>query len=347
MFKYAHRFKFKLYALFATVYFLLSLSSMSVFAQTVYFGQISYLLPKGTRVEPINEDSNISYKIDRIVLDILKTQTGGQICKAFSADTKILKNFAFTNKNSAEQVLDICSNQIKSENKIIYRPFPKKYYLIIYPTGYVPPITGWTTPRNETFIFLSEQQYDLGFDKNRELFIKTISHELAISLDRKDTIGFAGIIEFGMMDIEKTDHNNDFIAIVRDAKIKHTLAAIRAFDFENKVASELKIKVSDQYLQFLNLNCVDKVKFLYPYINRISESTASEQLVNLIMDASGPSKYRSSEISLEEKITRLDEIKIYFLNNKNQNACEYMTQGVPFDAGVSFRGGPGPRVDGW
>lgn len=312
-----------------------------------YLEQISYLLPQNTQIKYLTEGSAESVSVDRIVLKILGTETGRQICRSFSDDRDLIKRFLFSNRNSADKAFDICEKYLLNNSKNYFKPFSKKYFLVIYPDQATTLITGWTTPHNETFIFINQSEYLSGL-RNIELkLIKILSHEIAISLDRKDTIGFSGILDFGQIGILQTDHNFDFLAIIRNATFKHTLAAIRAFDFENAIVSNLGYAVSKNYIQFSSLACTKKVKFIYPYINRISESTASEQLVNMMMDLSGPSKYFSENVSLDQKILRLNEIQIYFKDQTKRNACEYMTEGVPLDSGTSFRGGPGPRVDGW
>lgn len=312
-----------------------------------YLGQISYLLPKDTQIKYLAEGSAESISIDRIVLKILNTHTGQQICRSFSYNRDLIKSFLFSNNNSANKAYDICEMYSLINSKNYFKPFSKKYFLVIYPDHVRTQITGWTTPHNETYIFINQSEYASGLNNIELKLIKILSHELAISLDRKDSIGFGGILDIAKIGIEKTDHNFDFLAIIRNAKVKHTLAAIRAFDFENAIVADLGYPVSKNYIQFSSLACTEKVKFIYPYIDQISNSTSSEQLVNMMMDLSGPSKYISSKASFDEKISRLNEIQIYFNDKTKRNACEYMTEGVPLDSGTSFRGGPGPRVDGW
>jgi len=201
-------------------------------------------------------------------------------------------------------------------------------------------IDGWTTPRNETFILVVRNEF------NAARLTRTLIHEMAISYDRKEQIGFGGIVDVPKLGILEDEDSCLSLSILRNAKVKHTLSAARAFDMERRIANELGLPLPDGFALWAGKSCLDKMGFLESYLTPLSGALTAEDLVNTLMDQPLCMAPRIPVSNFQQGIQLLNELTFTFADGTRRNACEYLSEGWPYYAGISFRGGPGPRIGG-
>ena len=162
-----------------------------------YQGQVIPLLPRGTSigdVEPVLPGTQLSERIDGLVLKILATEAGRIFCGAVSDNPVSVRKAFFVNESSVAKALEICDGHFKT--RPIFLPWTKKYFIAkTRKTDF--PADGWTTPNNETFIFISKDEF------NDDRLTRTLTHELAVSLDQKELFGYGGLIAEGQADVVK------------------------------------------------------------------------------------------------------------------------------------------------
>lgn len=307
-------------------------AEVSVLAQ-----QIVPLLPNDARITEVRSDDQLGSKIDELTLSILSTPSGKSFCGAVSENFESFKAAFFLGDTAARKGFQICRGQFAQKQP--YRLFQKKY-LVVFTDMSDLKIDGWTTPRNETFIFVVQNEF------NTARLARTLIHEMAISYDRKEQIGFSGIIDFPKLGIQETEESCLSISILRNAKVKHALSAARAFDMEKRIARELGVALPEGFAAWEGKSCLDKLRFLEPHIISLSSALSAEELVNTLMDKplciAAPIQIKNSQQGLQI----LSELTLTFADGTRRNACEYLSDGWPYFPGVSFRGGPGPRIGG-
>lgn len=319
-------------------------SSTQAFCQNLgYFPQVKALAPKDAILYPITPGTPESMRLDNIVLKILRSATGNAICAAFPNNYDVFTQNLFVNtqSNEARDAYSTCKNKF-SEKKDNYKIFPKKYFFIFtYETNFL--ADGWTNPRNETYLFLNQSDYA----KNDDRIIRTIAHELAISYDLKERIGAFGSLEISNLGIQVDENTTDLIAIIRSFPMKNVLSVLRAFDIEHRVLTDLGIPSPPLFGRLEKLSCTEKLSLAEKIASPLQTASAVEAYVNSMTDQRGPSIYLGTSTTFDEKAKRLNEIELSFADRSKHNACDYLTSSWPFKAGISFHGGPGPRVEGW
>lgn len=314
--------------------------AFSFAAKSPYFDQVKSFLPNDVRLENLQEvlpGSEISEQIDSLLLKVLSSKTGKIFCNAFGENYSQFQNTLFINAKNDRIGYDLCKGNFSKE--FTHRVWKKTYYI-----GYTKladfAATGWTNSRNETFVFLNRD-----IDPADRLSF-SILHETAISLDRKEGIGFGGLINFTRTDLVENKNSCLISAINRKTKMKHLFAALRAFEMERLLAEEIGLKLPAYLKMLATMNCKDRINFLNPYMTAFHSALEAESFFNLMFDS--PACFNPTPISakVDEIAELLTNTEIQFKNKSERNACDYLTEGLPFLPGPSFRGGPGPRIGG-
>lgn len=329
-------------SIFSTVCCLFSAITAQA-GRSAFEGQIYGLIPSGGSLTEITPKDPIGESIDEALLKIFNTASGKIFCGASINHFETFYNTFFINKFSAQKAFALCKGRFAE--KLTYKPFPKKYFVVFTPDEkYL--ADGWTTPRNETFLFFSITNY------NRNRLAQSLIHELAMSYDRKELIGFGGIVGFAELPLKEDRNSCQLVQILtEDTTFKHTLSTIRAFEIEKRIAEEIGLKLPSGFANWGSLPCADRVRFIDPYVQSQSfqNSFLAESLFKTISSRPECPSARAEFKNSEERLKALTELTLNFTDGSTQNACEYMTQGWPYNVGTSFHGGPGPRVggEGW
>lgn len=305
-------------------------------APSGYLYQVLPLLPRDAQIVELSESSAEGRKVDELLLRIFQTPTGKVFCGAVVRDFDEFHRSFFLGQRQAKKAFKACEGHFASRQN--HRIFRKQYFLI-YTDQKDIAIDGWTTPRNETFVVASR---DLKDDR----LLQTLIHELTISLDRKEQIGFLGQLDFPGLGIVSGPEACEQLSVIRTGTIKHALSALRAFDLEKRIARELQIELPSGFADWSGMSCVDKLKFMVPYVERIQQSYRVEDQINVRLDRRGCDGQTPANTRLEDKIEYLGKVSFLFKDGTRRNVCEYLSEGWPFFPGASFRGGPGPRIGG-
>lgn len=312
----------------------------SDYSKVVYHQIARALAPQDAKLlEAVLPGSPESYRIDTIVLKILQTPTGSVLCKAFSSDPVIFHRSLFLNKDLSAQGYRTCSKYFVKE-KQKHTKHLKKYFLI--KTNQLNFLAdGWTSPRNETFLFINKTE----FAKDDARLTRTLAHELFMSYDGKNNISFIGHLNLSYNGMINDEQSTLLTYLLANTKLKNSLAAIRAFDFENLVAKELGFSEVKVLALLKSLNCKDKVDFVFEKMIPLSNLSSDEQLLNNLF--ANISQQNSDANNITMLTQQLSSLEINFSNGTTQKACEYLTESLPFLPGANFMGGPGPRTEGW
>lgn len=318
-----------------------SLGHSQALVSSPYLGQVVPLLPADAVIQSVLPGSTLSDRIDGLTLKILATPSGRVFCKAVDDNLLLIHRAFFINERFARKGQRICQEAMSSAGSPAKKfvPFPKKFFVVeTHENDFV--ADGWTTPRNETFLFLNKMEM------TDERLIRSLTHELAVSFDGKEVFGFAGLADLGGLGIQD-DLNSCVVApIVRRGLVKHTLSALRAFDIERKVAEELRLPLPARFANWSGRRCSEKIIFMASHVEKLSRSIAPEELFNSLMDYNSCSRLSDKISSIKEVAELLEETTLTFSNGTQVSACEYFTDGKNFEPGLSFRGGPGPRIGG-
>lgn len=304
---------------------------------SAYAQQVLPLLPSDASLKEIRPNDELGRGIDELLLRIFQSSSGKIFCGAVREDFEAFRKGFFINDSTAKQAFQLCHGRFS--NTFTNKVFPKKY-VVVFTEASDFKVDGWTTPHNETFIFVSRTDYDV------DRITRTLIHEMAVSYDRKEQIGFGGVVDVPKLGIQSDEDSCASLSILRNAKIKHALSAARAFDIEKRISRELNISLPEGFAAWENLSCQDKMNFLEPYILPLQVSLQAEDLINQLMDQPLCFGKLVHFQNFPQGIQILEQLKFTFSDGKQRNACEYLTEGWPFFPGVSFRGGPQPRIGG-
>lgn len=286
-------------------------------------------------------NTKLSERIDKSILKILFTPSGKNLCYALPSDTETFRKSLFINIKYADKGYDICRPFLNKHIK--FKIFEKKY-LLKFTDETRFPADGWTSPRNETFLFFNRRE----FEKNDERLIKSLAHELAVSYDSKELIGFSGTVNVADLDLAESTDLDIIIPIIRSADFRNSLSSLRAFELEYRISTELGFDHYDFIKGLAKMSCTEKVLAIKPYSQELHRIFASENFANLFdIDFSNRKAWLTYQLSFEDKLKLLAKLEFHFTNGTTVNACEYLTSGWPFQPGISFHGGPGPRIGGW
>jgi len=317
-----------------TLGFLLALCAS---ADSDYLEQVRALSPSDAQIQEVLPNSRESILIDHALLKIFSTPTGKSFCATSTENFNSFKNSFFINSERAQQAFSSCHGHF-SQTQIKFR-FQKRYYMVSSERGSFP-ANGWTTSANETYLFFQEG------DLREDRLIRTLSHELAVSLDRKEQIGFAENIDFSSLGILETKDAKASLPFLRRTSIKHSFSALRAFEVEAQIAQELNLQLPPGLIALKNLTCEQKLNFITPYLRSFEKALQDEQFVNMVFDEANNENHTDDTNIFKGAAHTLSQLQFTFMNGETKNVCDYMSQGIPFFAGVSMRGGPGPRIGG-
>lgn len=329
-------FKHPLLSIFLTVVIQFSASA----DLPIYVGQAYVLAPPGSTIIDANQSDKHAEMVDNAILKILSSPSGKVFCKVITENFDDFRRAFFISADKARLGFDQCK-YFFSSTKSIHRVFTKKYYFILTETdGYK--ADGWTSPRNETFLF---------FYKNRiseSRIIQTLIHEFAISYDLKDQFGFLGIVDSPSIGIKKDANSCTTAEILKDAAVKKALSAIRAFEIEKKISEEINIKLPNGFAQWERSTCLQKLIFMQQYIQPLNQALVLEDVAS-IFDISTCISHPVQVSSYLEKAKALSQLELTMKDGTKKNACDFFSAGWPYYPGLSFMGGPGPRIggDGW
>lgn len=339
-----NKFNFRLLIILTAITFIIQQNNWAM--NSSFITQVIPLLPSTHTIIEVNPNTTYADFIDQIVYQILTSNKGSQFCGAVDNDYKNFQKAFFIGDGYAQKAYrqTICSKHFTK--KIISKLYAKKYILITTDDENFL-ADGWTTALNETYIFITN--HDL--KNNSDRIKRTIIHELAISLDKKEQIGFLGKIDFPNLGIEISPNSCELLPLIRDVYIKHALSSLRAFDIEDQIMSEEKNLIP---LVHPKISCIKKLKSLAHYLlNNFNYTLSIENNINLLLDSTLVSAKCDSaqyshnlNLTLNDKIKKLSQLQLNFNNGTSEKACDYLSSGFPFYPGASFRGGPSPRIGG-
>jgi hypothetical protein len=301
------------------------------------------------RITEAYEGTELSKFIDQTVLKILATPTGRLICRAIPADDYSIKNSVIINQSNMSEFRNVCRGQ--SPARVSYRPYKKRFFLIELEDS-ERQFDGWTNFKSETLIFVSR-----GEDYQKRI-IRTLVHELVVSFDQKENIGVFGSMKFNDQQLVGDHKTCEMLTLIRNAKLKLRLTALRAFEFEVKVLQELGLAIPADVKQHLTefsnaKSCEDKIRKIdvfAPEINRLSilenkvESFLDVGVCGAILTEEKNNELR--EMSAIEAAILLDRHELRFSGERPIKACDFFSRAFPFIPGTNLRGGPSPRLGG-
>lgn len=304
---------------------------------SVYFPQILSLLPDDVKIFPAEGD--LAKQIDEVVLKILRTPTGKNFCTAVAKDSTMMRNAFFAGTSQISKAMNACQGSFGQTPS--YHIWPKSYFIALTKDQKLK-ASGWTTPRNETILFFHYDEF------TADNLLRAITHELAISFDAKEKIGYAGILDWTKVGIVRDQNSCDSQYILTETPIKQTFSAIRAIQMEMQVASEAGYAIPQGYRKWAAKSCEERFLTLYPAVQEFSQTFYAENLLSQLqatpIDCVPSHDYRQQ--SLQEKVSVLKSSLLHFQRAKTIDACIYMSQALPYKAAASFNGGPGPRIGG-
>jgi hypothetical protein len=311
---------------------------------SVFLEQAIALLPAESRVTEIDSDHPLAKRIDQQVLRILKTTTGRKFCEVVSENVQSVERTFFIRHEAAVQAMEVCRGSFTT--KFARFAFRKRFFLAdvdFQASGFgeYRMVDGWTTPRNETIIFAKEDEL------TDDRLLRTLAHEMAVSYDAKEQIGFGGILDYPRLGLIASESSCLAQQLVRLPHLKHSLSAIRAFTVEGAIARELSVSLPEGFANWTKLSCADRLRFMKPYSEAWQEALAYESLVSFLIDRPLYCPVMPVHgLDLELAAETLSQLTFAFADGRRVNACEYLTEGLPLVPGISLHGGPGPRVTG-
>lgn len=326
--------------------FLKSLAKAAIFLAfvsnaeaSVFLAQVSSVLPKDAKVHQVRPGDKYSDVIDKAVLTILQTPSGKSFCAAVPEDADLLKQVFFSGSSFVKQAMTACQGRFAK--KWQYRIFPKAYYLVFSQSDDIA-ITGWTTPVNETILFFKGNQLE------PERLMRSLAHELAISLDEKEKIGYSGRLDWTDNGIVKDDISCTAQTLLVVSSIKHSFSSLRAFQVETQIAHEAGYAIPSGFNKWMQLSCSDRFLNIYSMVSQFAQVFSTDSFVTAMNSAPLDCQpgLNPAKMTVGQIIDFLDSQTFEFKDGSFQNICAYMSQAFPFKAVGSFSGGPGPRIGG-
>ncbi|MFV3409859.1 hypothetical protein ACNH6C_14715 [Bdellovibrio bacteriovorus] len=326
----------------------LTILMVPIFAQA---GLSSYadilwpLIPQDATGQLVEASSPEGQFIDESVYKILSSPSGKAFCGAVPEDFEDFKTTFFLGSKYAKKAFSACKGHFfKGQVSRHHRSMQKKYFLI-RSTANDLVIDGWTTPLNETILFLPSN------DSSKQRIIRSLIHEMATSLDAKQVLGFLGLFRSPTLKIQKSDNPDacKIIPALRRGDIRHSLTALRAFEMEKRISKELGLFLPDGFAEWSGASCADRIKFIKPHVDKLD--VAITVLDDLEGKISRCDQTDTPNISFEEALQVLENSKLHFTDGKSRSTCDFMMEGWPFipevnEPGNEMRGGPGPRIGG-
>lgn len=305
-----------------------------------FFDLVKAFLPKDILLSDLIEvlpGTSHAEQIDSILLKVLTTNTGKIFCGAYDENYEKFEGTLFIGSAASRKGFELCKGHLSKASK--NRVWKKHYYIgLTQRTDHL--ATGWTTPRNETILFINPK-----VDRPERLTYSLV-HEIAVSLDRKENIGFGGEINFSRAGLVNSMSSCLAAAINRKAEFKHLLTALRAFEIERHVGADLGMEIPLYLKSLSTLSCTDKIISLEPAVRPFLPAMQTEKIFNALFDTSSCSDLVNALSTVDSVARVLAGITLNFEDQTQRNACEYFTEGLPFLPGAGFRGGPGPRIGG-
>jgi hypothetical protein len=322
-----------------TVFSLIVMGAGLKVQASIWLGQVAPMSPADALIYQAIPGSHWLPEIETAVLNILKTPTGQSFCSAAGNNKEVMRRLFFITEASARKAMALCDGKMMPFRNL---PLHKKYFVI---TSKEPNMqaTGWTSPSNETFLFINLNE------PLRNQIYSILAHEIAISMDQKEQIGYLGVLDFPDIGLIKDEASCQVLPSLREPLIKHTFSTLRAFEVEAAIMKELNLESDIKNMAWGQIDCVQKFKFMHSYISKMNHAFDAESLISQLMQVPSTCENPSTErLSVDEKAKLISQTQLTFNTGLSVNACEFMSRGLPFFAGVSFHGGPGPRIgSGW
>ncbi len=294
--------------------------------------------------------------IDSAITRILKTKNGQHLCSvASNGEAQKIQTVFGLSERTASALSRNCTPQ-QAARLPIRRERPREY-IFVRTFDADPPLEGWTTASNVTFIFMKPDEI------NEKFLLRVLIHELATQLDLKEQWGYYGDLD-SAADVVGVSYQGQRHAAVRYAirhpLLKYALSALRAQTIEDRILFELGLLEAMPAPS--TRECADEVTEMIPALTRVSSLMRTESMINqlqissLIRNedllravqqvASGQAPpdfnlFNALEILKSEKVLDLD-------SNQEMQLCDYLK--IPKLGTFSFSammGGPRPRVKPW
>lgn len=318
------------------------------------------------------ENAYVSFITQVLLSKIMRTSLGKQFCQIGQYNKDFFTAVTGINNNFADMLINKC--KVKDDSQKIQMD---KYIGMVEPRQFIFIVTGktldrnrenltlkmdsWTNDKNTTYIFIPQKKYTPQ-ELEKELLIR-ILHELVISIDSKESLGFLGVVnnntlEKYQLQLPPEDQVKDDLdmstntacrisSVYRNSDVKYAFSVLRALRHESKVLGELQID-NTGITNFLQKSCEDKAlhmaKLMTPF--RIFLGLKAEYLKISIESKCAD----QASLSHEEIIKALAQGRLVSKDQSQTsiNLCEFLsTPSVGLSIGGPIQGGPRPRGGGF
>lgn len=301
------------------------------------------IIPDGShKIFSVARESELQKQIDQATLEIFQSHLGKSLCKIYPTKATLIHSLGI-NLNTAKIIEEtICG--IKNESHPVPKNSPKGYIIRLDEEGTLP-IQSWTTPNNNTIIFVDA---DLDYINLKRI----LAHEIAILHDAKMnmllTTYFYLLGKYKTEVISLPAKLNAYEEKLRQTfnftlyqPIGYTFATLRAYNFEASLMNE------KQDTLISHENCAKSFKSLFSFfekndlISTFGAYTLQGQFALLLSTNSKP-------MDVEQTINNILDPSIKLQEFNNITFCQYMA--TPVLNGKSHwtftSSGPRPRITG-
>ena len=297
------------------------------------------ILPRTSQVYRMDKRPYLQKKIDSIYTDIFKTKTGQKICQQ-RTDGSIpsITNYFGISSDIAMKISAVC--QPFDSNKKV-SSHPQKYYLVATEDHFS--LDSWTTHKNETYFYIDAIKYkNLNSDAFYNHLTKLIMHELNIKSDTTEVM-LTQLLE-GKKGIKSNFHDCEIQSAVNNPYIKNAFRAIRSFELENKIMSEMNPQVN---ISKIGYSCREKIKSI---LQPVLDIASNLQPDDVYFAYTVLNKCSQNLNQLPENFDKVINILLSTTieNNKlSTSLCDYLSKpNYTNESRLILTSGPRPRVGG-
>lgn len=269
------------------------------------------------------------------------TPTGKRICqRSTQGEWKRIQYYFGMTEEAAKKIARSCETDRPTE--MIIKLSYIHEWILVETTDKKFPIHGWTTPKNVSFLFF-------GMDDFTEInFYRTLIHELATSLDSKESWGLLGKLNLATK-ITRVSYSGDreceVISAIKRPSIKFATSALRAEVVENQILSELGLLTQEPSRPE---SCATKILRKVPAVLSIGDIVSADTLAGQFDVRMCGQDSRQSR-SLFDDLQLLENERAFDIElEREMSLCDFLTTPRVDSYFIGpYTGGPRPKVEPW
>ncbi len=286
------------------------------------------------------ENVSLQSYIDKTVFKILSTPTGNEICSLLATQGAGFLEYALgVSPPMAIRLYYSCPTE--KQKLLPYDMQKKREYVFLYTLDAEPPLEGWTTNQNVTYIFLRNEDF------NDNFLTTVLIHEIAIKMDLKEQWAWSGnLYDFNLDQVFYTgDKPCEVLATIRHPLIKYAFNSLRATVIEDKILSELGIRRKSLSSGF-EKSCIKPVLELIPSLLRLAAIFRAELKLSILQSSQCSGQ---NGLKLADLFATLQNEEVIESKTGNRiSLCKYLSEPAIGTYIISpTMGGPRPRIGPW